>query len=350
MQLLKRILKFSGLPALLLVAALFSDTYIYGQNKDSVFLYNGQVLIGNVTGGRLGEIIIDDRDLKILEVKAYKIKALNTVQHFRIETNSKNNYIGIIKRSSKPGWVEILLDDGTVIPVEITNLSIVIPLEKKFFDRIRGNISAGFSYTKSTAIGQLNASSQIEYATPLLEYLLSISMNGSIDSTGYSRDREEIGLFITYSIGPSWFVATSLNYQRNLELSIARRYQELIGGGNKVFVKKKWQMLALSGVTFNQEKSTSGTSSGLLMEIPFIIQFNFFSYRDPNLQINSTQSAFLSLSQKGRFRYSGNINFSWELFRDFRLNFNPYTNSDNQPPEGNVNFDYGITISLAFKF
>mgnify|MGYP003694470137 CR=1 FL=1 len=44
---------------------------------------------------------------------------------------------------------------------------------------------------------------------------------------------------LRYSTGPAWFAAASFNYQRNIELSIARRYQEWIGGGNKVFVRQK---------------------------------------------------------------------------------------------------------------
>ena len=232
----------------------------------------------------------------------------------------------------------------------ITDISQIIAIEKRFFVGLDGSLSAGFSYSKSSEIGQVNLSSSVHYATNKLDYLVSLSMNGSIDSSKYSRDREDAGFFVAYNTGPAWFAAASFNYQRNIELSIARRYQEWIGGGNKVFVRQNWILMLTSGLAFNQEKSTAGTTSGLLLEIPIGTRFNFFKYQHPNIQITSTQTVYFSLSQKGRVRFSSNTTFSWELIKNFRLNINPYTSYDNQPPEGNSNYDYGVAISLAFTF
>jgi hypothetical protein len=59
---------------------------------------------------------------------------------------------------------------------------------------------------------------------------------------------------------------------------------------------------------------------------------------------------FFSLSQSGRVRFNSNTTFSWELVKNFRLNINPYLNYDNQPPEGNSNYDYGTSVGLTFYF
>jgi|ERR1051326_8258331 hypothetical protein len=321
-----------------------------GQTKDTIVFYNGQVLIGDIRGGAFGEISINDRDLKILQVKQYKIRTLTTDNRFRIETNDKQEYIGRLEKTGKDGWVNIILDNGDTLKTLITDISQIIAIEKKFLVGLDGNLSAGFSYAKSSDIGQVNLSSNVHYATNKFDYLVSLSMNGSIDSSKYSRDREDAGIFVAYSTGPAWFAAASFNYQRNIELSIARRYQELIGGGNKVFVRDHWVLLVTSGLAFNQEKSTAGTTSGLLLEIPIGTRFNFFKYQNPNIQITSTQTVFFSLSQKGRVRFSSSTTFSWELIKNFRLNINPYTSYDNQPPEGNSNYDYGVAVSLAFTF
>jgi len=320
------------------------------QTKDTIVLYGGQVLIGDIRNGAFGEITINDKDFKILQVKQYKIRTLTTDNRFRLETQDKQEYIGRMEKAGKDGWVNIILDDGDTLLTLITDISQIIAIEKKFLVGLDGSLSAGFSYAKSSDIGQVNLSSNVHYATNKFDYVLNVSMNGSIDSSKYSRDREDAGLFVAYSTGPAWFAAASLNYQRNIELSIARRYQELIGGGNKVFVRQNWVLMVTSGIALNQEKSTSGTTSGLLFEVPVGIRFNFFKYQNPNIQITSTQTVFFSLSQKGRVRFSSNTTFSWELIKNFRLNINPYTSYDNQPPEGNSNYDYGVAVSLAFTF
>jgi hypothetical protein len=335
---------------ILLIVIIIPCAKAHAQEKDSIFLYNGQILIGDIQGGQLGEITIDDKDLKDLQVKLYKIKRLKTIHRFKIQLFTKKIYYGIIKESGKEGWVNILLDNKDTLQTAITAISFIITLKKGFFKQLDGTLSAGFSYSKSSDVGQLTLGSTILYASKLFEYQLSTSAIESIDSSTLSRDREDAQLFVAFSLTPSWFAAVNLNYQRNLELSIARRWQEMIGGGNRIFLKKDWQLLAISGLTFNQEKSTSGTSSSLLLEIPVMLKFDFFKYHHPNIQVNSTQSVFFSLSQKNRVRYDGNTTFSWELIRYFYLSINLYANSDNQPPQGNSNFDYGTAVSISYKF
>jgi translation initiation factor IF-1 len=207
-------------------------------------------------------------DLKLLQVKQYKIKLMTTNNRFRVQTNDKTEYTGRLTRSERDGWVNIILDEGDTILTKITDIGLIIAIEKKFWIGLDGSLTAGFSYAKSSDIGQTNLSSNVHYASDNFDYVVSVSLNGSIDSSKYSRDREDMGLFVTRSVGPSWFLAVSFNYQRNLELAIARRYQELIGGGNKLFVRQNWVLLLTSGLAFNQEKSTAGSSSGLLLEIP----------------------------------------------------------------------------------
>lgn len=320
------------------------------QERDSVFLYNGQVLIGEVQSIQLGVASIDDMDLKEVSVKLYKIKVLKTSKRFKIETQDKVLYYGTLQAGEKDGWVNILSDDGRVLPIGIEQLHQVIPLEKKFFESLNGSLSAGFSYTKSSGVGQINLSSNVVYAARKFEYQLTASANYSIDSSSFSRDREDISLLAAYNVTPTWFVTVNGSYQRNLELAIARRYQEMVGAGNKLFVKRNWQLLGITGISFSQELSTADVSSGLLLEIPVMLRYNFFQFQHPNIQISSQQSLYFGLTQKGRVRFEGNTSFSWELIRYFYLTINPYSNYDNQPPSGTSNYDYGVVLSISYKF
>ena len=320
------------------------------QLKDTLYFYKGQILVGDIRGAQLGELTIDETDLAILQVKMYKIKSIKASRRFKIVTQTKDDYYGILQPSAKDGWVNILLDNDDIVQVNIMDINLIIALEEDFFIRLNGNLSAGFSYSKSSALGQMNLSTTVQYATEQFEYLFNLSAIGSIDSSTYSRDRENASLFISYSLNPSWFPGVGVGYRRNLELSIASRYQELIGIGNKILTRKYWQLLVFSGLTFNQENSTSGATEGLLLEVPLIFRYDFFKYHRPNIQINSSQSVFYSLSQKNRVRYDGNLTFSWELIRRFYLTLNPYANYDSQPPEGNSNFDYGLAVSISYRF
>lgn len=320
------------------------------QVRDSIFLYNGTVLIGDVKGATLGELTIDADGLQVMEVKQYRIKTIKTFHRCKLETNNKVIYFGTLAESPKDGWVTIDTNNGQTVEARIIDISYIIPFERKFIEQLNGNFSAGFSFAKSSNLGQVNFSGKVRYATERFDYELNLSTIGSIDSSRYSRDREDAGITVAYNLKAAWFIAAGLSYQRNLELSIDRRFQELVGAGNKVFSKKYWMLRAISGLAFSEEKNTDGTESGVLLEIPVILRFDFFKYNRPNIQISASQSGFVGLTQKGRIRSETNVYFSWELVRRFYFTLNPYASSDNQAPEQSSKFDYGLAVSLSYRF
>jgi hypothetical protein len=284
-------------------------------------------------------------------INLYKIRVLKIQDHFKIETVDKKFYFGTLKTVNKDGWVIVHTIDEENIELHITKIYQLISLDNHFFKRLNGTISAGLSFTKSSDVGQANFSANIQYATKLVDYSLSVSTIGSIDSGNYSRDNENVQLFASYDLTTVWFIAAAAQYQRNLELNISRRFLGMVGPGNKLFIKTNWRLLATTGITFSQEKSTESVESGLLYEIPVMFQFNYYKGHNPDIQISSSQAVYFSLSQAGRIRFDGNTSFSWQIIRYFYLNINPYTNYDSKPPAGSgSNFDYGIIVGLSYKF
>jgi hypothetical protein len=327
------------------------STKSFCQEKDSIILYNGQVLIGEVQGASLGTMSIDDIDMKIQNIKLYKIRILKIQHRFKIETVDKKFYYGTLKTTDKEGWVNIHTIEGGNIEIHITKIYHLISLDKDILKRLNGTISAGLSFTKSSDIGQVNFSANVQFATKHVGYMLAVSSIGSIDSGRYSRDNENVQLYASYDLTTVWYIAGVAQYQRNLELNIARRFLGMVGPGYKIFIEKNYRLLANTGMSFSQEKSTEGVESGILYEIPVMFQFNYYKGHNPDIQISSTQAVYFSLSQAGRIRYDGNTSFSWQLIRYFYLNINPYSNYDSKPPAGSgSNFDYGIVVGLSYKF
>jgi hypothetical protein len=321
--------------------------------RDTVFLYKGQMILGEILGIEGGIMRIEDVDLGVVNIKLYKIKRIHTPLVCRITTISRAEYYGSIKPADRNGYMYILTQDAAPMMVAIEEINDLIPIEKQFWRRLTGNVTLGFTYTKSSGIGQLNVASSVGYATKTLENKLSFNSISSIDSSKFSRDNEDLELFSLYNIASAWFASASLRYQRNLELSVARRYQEILGGGNKLIVAKRCQLLALSGISFSQEKSTSGEESGMQLELPVSLRFSLYIFSNPNLQITTSQATYIGLTQKGRLRYSGNTSIYYDLFKDFKLNAGSYINYDNKPPSDGVgtnNFDYGLTFGITYRF
>ncbi|HEY2350262.1 MAG TPA: hypothetical protein VGH64_14695, partial [Puia sp.] len=204
--------------------------------KDTILLYHGERLMGTVQSSSLGSITIDEMDLKMLTIKLLRIKTLIIHDIFKIETIHREIYYGTLRTSGKDGWVDILLTNGSIVPVQITKIYMLTSMDDNILKRMNGNISAGLSFTKSSEIGQVNFSASLQLATRLFNYQLSLSTIASIDSGKYSRDNENAILINSYDLTPTWFLSGAAQYQRNLELSISRRYLFLLGLGNKLII------------------------------------------------------------------------------------------------------------------
>ena len=333
-----------------IVAAFLLPTYCFCQKKDSIFLYNGQVLIGDIKKVNLGVLTIDDIDLNMQNVKLYKIKILKSTQEFRIETMDKKIYFSTLHTTTKYGYVNIKSNDS-LISLHLTDINNMYFLGKKFSRRLDGNIGAGFSFSKSSGVGQLNLNAAASYITKKFGTQETLSSLASIDSSRLSRDNENLELYNYYELNSRWILVAYLSYQRNLELSIARRFQEMVGVGNTIVSLDHIQLVLISGIAVSQEKSTEKVESGPLFEIPAMMRLNFYKFKHPDLQISTNQAMYFSLTEKGRVRYNGTTNFSWELINDFDLNINLYSSFDSKPPIGSISkFDYGIVIGFSYKF
>ncbi len=140
--------------AIFLMGIINSCTPACAQERDSVFLTTGQIMIGEVKGGSLGEITIDEMVFKTIDIKLYRIKRITTFRRFKIETLDKVIYYGVIKASEKEGWVTIILDHGDSVQTPVTEINTIIAFQKKFFQQLNGNISAASAILNPAILGR----------------------------------------------------------------------------------------------------------------------------------------------------------------------------------------------------
>jgi hypothetical protein len=166
-----------------------------------------------------------------------------------------------------------------------------------------------------------------------------------------TRDRESVGLGGYYNINSVLVAGVGLNYQRNIELGLASRIQQVFGFGRRFFFQSNLQGTLISGGVINQERSLEGTSSGNLYEIPAQFKLDYFHYAAPNLSFTLFPKFFMGLNQGGRKRFDGEARVNWEVINNLDLGLQFYTNYDNRALEGsNTNFDYGIVLNVGYKF
>ncbi len=342
------------LSGILLLLAVFFAREIQAAHikQDTIVLYHNEVITGELKELQLGKLTVDTKNVGIIDIKISKVQSINTATDtFRIETVDQMLYYGVLKPAPKEGFVYIV-SSRYIRLISVNHITLMTPIDKSFKNRLQGNLSIGFNYTHSSGIGQLNTSTDIYYTTKRVILNLTGSSNATIDTTSFSQDRTDVGLtgYFSWKNNNRWYWIGELDYQRNLQLAVARRYQEVLGGGRKFILTTGMQIMSMLGVSLNQELSTAGVND-VQVEIPLGFVMNFYKFSGPNMQITSKNAFYTNLSQKGRVRYEMNTTFAWELIENFDLSWTFYVSYDRKPPNPDAEkTDYGTVVSLSYKF
>ncbi|WP_276483831.1 DUF481 domain-containing protein [Paraflavitalea pollutisoli] len=321
------------------------------QVKDTLFLYNQSVLIGELKNITLGKLTIDADDVGLVNIKTTKIRTLRAASHYyRIETTHKKVYYSRILEDTMPGYIRIANQD-TILSIALEDIANLSSFKNPKAAQWDGSASVGYSFTRSSKIGRLNGDFSLKRTTRRLELSSSYSTIITQTDTGWTRDNATGTLTGSYFINTRWQAVAFLQYQRNLELGLARRYQEGLGFTYSIISTNHVRLRTGSGIVLNQELNTEGVTSPTQVEIPFVNTFNFFSFSKPEMDLSSTQNVYFSLSTKGRVRHDGQIKLTWKVITDFSVTLTLYDNYDSKPPGINAaTLDYGIVFGLSYSF
>lgn len=350
-NLINNILPMGGRPLIFLSGFCFVASQIFAQKlRDTIFFRNGTIVVGKIKNVKLGVVTFDPDDANDITVQLRKLKSMAaTSTVFRIETTDHNVYFGKVVPHANEGYVSLAEYPGTVFHLE--SISVLYRSHNSFAHRFSGSIGIGYSYTRSSNFGRLNYDGKLNYRAKNEELSLSVSGLYDMTDTTFTRNREDIFIKNNYYLTPTWFLTATLGYQRNLELSLLRRYQEGFGAGNKFITSRHVYAWARGGLVLNQEKSIEEVSSSTLAEMFGQFEVNFFRFYKPKVNVVTTQAIYYSLSQSGRFRNDGVTSVNWEIWRNFYLNLSVNNNYDSKPPvEGSHQFDFSIVFGINYTF
>jgi hypothetical protein len=308
-------------------------------------------LFGELKKIHVGWVDFDPEDISLISFKISKVKSISATEKvYRIETIEHQEFYSVIRPSKRVGYIVVGSDSagGADIPLTyIGKLSYFSP-NKNLWE---GDISAGYTYTRSSDIGRINLDATLRYLLKKGQVSSNISFITTQSEGAWTRDREGIGLVGNYYLKSAWNAAVFLSYQRNIELGLASRFQEGAGIGYNFISLSKMRGDMLSGIVVNQEKSIDSDTHKVTAEFPLLLSFDFFRFSKPELSLKTTQNLFVSLTQKGRIRHDGEIRLDWKVVGDFTTNLKLYNNYDNQPLSGSgATFDYGVVFGIGFKF
>jgi hypothetical protein len=162
--------------------------------------------------------------------------------------------------------------------------------------------------------------------------------------------RNNLALIGTRILPGRWAIQTFLSYEQNNEIQLDYRIQA--GGGAAYRLLHTHRQLAslLAGGAYANEKFSTNPDATSSFELLGRASYQAYRFSTPKLDISTSLTSYLSLTDIGRVRLSFEGRAGYELIKDFTVGARLYGDFDSRPPGSDTSTsDYGLTFTLGYS-
>ena len=323
----------------------------YARDKsDVVVLRNGDRISGDIHSLEFGILTLSTDNMSTLSIEWPAVRSVTSKFEFAIERQDGTKYHGIIATSADGADLVVQNEQGSVrIPMaEIERIS---RFSSRFWDRINGGLSVGFSYTKSSAIQVSNVNFNANYRSTTIDSSLSFSSNTTKDSSGTTTNRELLSTGVQFLQQSRNFWGLLGSLERDQSLGIDARLVAGAGVGRRFLQTSFSELTGVVGLVGTEEWIVDQSEPRASVEAVVGGSWQVFKFIEPKTRLNLSLYVFPSLTEKGRYRSTGDLSLTHKFPHDITVGLTGYLSYDNQPPEpGAEKSDYGVTFNLGYTF
>ena len=337
-----------GVLVFVLALALGGSAFAQGRT-DVVTLSNGDRLTGEVLRLERGRLEFKTDDAGTLYLEWDKLGSVVAARQFEVGTSDGRRFLGSLAPSATRSITIVGPQGSAALPMN--EITAITPIGRSFWRRLDGSIDAGYSYTRSSGVAQLNLNSNTVFRRPAFQARLTASLTQT--DTDDDTDRDDRGAVeASYLHYPwqRWFVVTAGRFETNESLGLTLRSQ--IGGalGPRLVNSNRAQSSVGAGLVFNDEIGVdverTQNVEGLLL-----FQTSFYTYDRPKTNLDLNLQYYAGLSDAGRHRLQFDGGVKREFFKDLFVAFTVYNTFDSRPPNPTAaENDVGVVVSIGWTY
>ena len=320
------------------------------QRTDVVTLSNGDRVTGEIINLNRGRLEFKTDDAGTLYLEWDKLASVVAARLFEIEIEDGTQYLGSL--GAAPARSIIVVGAAVTTPLQMPVVTRISPIGRSFWQKIDGSVDAGFSYTRSSGVAQLNANWNQAYRQPAFTFRTALSLTAT-EKTEDDEGRDDRGSFEASFLRypwKRWFFTVVGRFETNESLGLTLRSQ--FGGavGPRLVNTNRAQLALGAGVVVNDERGVD-VEPTQNVEALFLFGWSFFTYDRPKTTLDVTTQYYPSLSDPGRNRIQVDAAVKQEILKDFFVSVSGYNTFDSRPPNPAFsNNDVGVVLSVGWSY
>jgi hypothetical protein len=321
---------------------------------DVVTLGNGDRITGEVIRLERGRLEFKTDDAGTLYLEWDKLASVvATARIVEVLTSDGRRFLGSLS-AAPAGGIAVLAPEGATT-LMMADVTLITPIGTSFWRKLDGSFDVGFSYTRSSAIAQLNLNSDTVFRRPASSVRLTASFtqtqqDADADGQGETDDRGSIDASWLRYPWQRWFVTAAARFETNESLGLELRSQAGGAFGPRLINSNRAQMTLGAGLVVNDER---GVDVAPTQNIEGLLTFrtSYYTYDRPKTDIDVSLAYYPSASDPGRQRVQLDAAIRRELLKDFFVALNLFDTFDNRPPnpEADRN-DVGVVVSVGWSY
>ena len=329
---------------------LLNGAALYAQKTDVVTLANGDRLTGEVKRldrGRL-EFSTDDAGTLYLEWDKL-VSVVATVRNVEVVTNDGRRFLGSLGVAPPRSIAVVGLSDTAILAMP--EVTIIRPIGTSFWRKLDGSVDAGFNYTRSSGVAQLNFNSDTVYQKVASRIRLTASLTITEKDDDEGRD-DRGSLEMSYLRYPwrEWFIISAGRFENNESLGLELRSQIGVATGPRLINSNRGQLAIGAGIVLNDELGVD-VERVQNVEAILLFQSSYFTYDRPKTNLDVSVQYYPSLSNAGRHRVELDAGVKRELLKDLFVALNVFNSYDNRPPNPTADRnDIGVVVSIGWSY
>jgi hypothetical protein len=320
------------------------------EKTDKVHVKNGDVITCEVEKLEYGYLTVKTDPMSTVTIKWRQVLRVTSKERFTFDFADGSRLSGSLAEASASGKLRIVTSpEGDYQEHDLLDVIFLFELEEKRSERIDGDFSLGYTFTKASEVSQLNFTFDISGTTETYMWEGNLS---SIDTAQPGEDnsnRSQGQVAYWRYFERRWFGLVQVLGEHNDELGLDLRANVAVLGGRTLAPTRAMVVAAGLGLNANREWNSDDTEANNLEGIA-ALRYEWFIRDSPKLDLSTRVSLYPSLTTAGRVRGSASVSVRKEFVKDLFWKLQAYGDYDSDPPLDGATGDYGLVASIEYSW